>query len=224
TENKIEELPPDWWGYKYGFVAGGLLGARSTKKKSTKKGDAENPKERTAFFEQDQEDLYNLVQDKATSGKQGLGIKDRVKKIAGVRFEGKKKSFSDSEEDDDGSAEYDSAAEEEFDEAGKMEVVDNEDCTNDADSSRKRKYDDSISGEVQKVNLKKLCKRLLQQVPSESLKLKKLKVLIDEHSSSVFSNYSSKRDALAYLKEKLEGSGKFAVEGKRVTLASSRRG
>ncbi|CAN1178298.1 G-patch domain-containing protein 1 [Linum perenne] len=228
SENKIEELPPDWWGYKYGFVAGGLLGARSTKKKSTKKGDAENPKERTAFFEQDQEDLYNLVQDKATSGKQGLGIKDRVKKIAGVRFEGKKKSFSDSEEDDDsgddGSAEYDSAAEEEFDEAGKMEVVDNEDCTNDADSSRKRKYDDSISGEVQKVNLKKLCKRLLQQVPSESLKLKKLKVLIDEHSSSVFSNYSSKRDALAYLKEKLEGSGKFAVEGKRVTLASSRRG
>ncbi|CAN0910430.1 G-patch domain-containing protein 1, partial [Linum grandiflorum] len=206
SENKVEELPSDWWGYKNGFVAGGLLGARSTKKKkSAKKEDAQNCKDRTAFFEQDQEDLYNLVQDKATSGKQGLGIKDRVKKIAGVRFEGKRKSFSDSEEDDDsGDDDDDSAdsAEEEFNDAGKMEIVDNEDCS-----------------EVQKVNLKKLCKRLLQQVPGESLKLKKLKALIDENSSSAFSNCSSKRDALDYLQKKLEGSGKFMVEGKRVSLA-----
>ena len=43
----------------------------------------------------------------------------------------------------------------------------------------------------------------LFQVPGESLKLKQLKLLIDEHSSSVFSNFSSKRDAIAYLKQKV---------------------
>ncbi|CAN0841197.1 G-patch domain-containing protein 1 [Linum grandiflorum] len=220
--NQVEELAPDWWGHKFGFVSGGLLGARSTKKKSTKKGDAENPKERTAFFEQDQEDLYNLVQDKATSGKQGLGIKSQPKKIGGARFEGKKKSFSDSENDD--SAEEDSESEQQCDVAEEMETVDADHSAKPV-SSRKRKYDEAQSGEdgkVQKVNLKKLSKRLLQEASGESLKLKKLKVLIEEHSASVFSNFSSKRDALAYLKQKLEGSGKFAVEGKKVSLASRR--
>lgn len=43
---------------------------------------------------------------------------------------------------------------------------------------------------------------LLLQVPGETLKLKQLKVLIDEHSS-VFSNCSKKRDALAFLKRKV---------------------
>lgn len=41
------------------------------------------------------------------------------------------------------------------------------------------------------------------QAPGESLKLKTLKALIDEHSSSVFSDFSSKRDALAYLRQKV---------------------
>lgn len=43
----------------------------------------------------------------------------------------------------------------------------------------------------------------LFQVPGESLKLKQLKVLIDEHSTSVLSNFSSKKDALAYLRRKV---------------------
>ena len=43
----------------------------------------------------------------------------------------------------------------------------------------------------------------LFQVSGESLKLKQLKLLIDGHSSSVFSNFASKRDALAYLKQKV---------------------
>lgn len=38
-------------------------------------------------------------QDNATTGKQGLGIKDRPKKIAGVCFQGKKTSFSDSDDE-----------------------------------------------------------------------------------------------------------------------------
>ncbi|XWS38299.1 hypothetical protein CRYUN_Cryun19dG0119900 [Craigia yunnanensis] len=71
-----------------------------------------------------------------------------------------------------------------------------------------------------KLKLKKLCKQLLRQVPGESLKLKQLKILINKQLPSVFSNYSSKKDALAYLKRKLEGNSKFSVEGKRVSITS----
>lgn len=98
----------------------------------------------------------------------------------------------------------------------------------------------------------------LLQAPGNSLKLKQLKVLIDEQSSAVFENFSEK-DAIAHLKRKvrticwkpemenlwptetfisnylsiallqstffslftqLEGSDKFSVEGKRVSLTS----
>ena len=137
----------------------------------------------------------------ATTGKQGLGIRSQPKKVAGCRFQGKKTSFSDSDDED----------------------------ISDLGHSAKRKRDDLSEGDradKHKVKLKKLCKKLLRQVsspnckflecskflslmeglsqvPGESLKLKQLKLLIDEHSSSVFSNFSSKRDAVAYLKQKV---------------------
>ncbi|KAG5014517.1 hypothetical protein JHK85_020653 [Glycine max] len=213
--SKYPAIPPDWWGYKYGFVSGGFLGAESKKKKSMISGKAE----RTAFFEEDQENLYNLVQssslphakhavtalrplslcvdrEKSTTGKQGLGIKDRPKKVAGCYFQGKKKSFDDSDED---SADNDSLEQAANDDLIKVEKI--------------------VEG---KVKLKKLCKQILQQVPGESLKLKQLKVLIDEHSSSILSDFSSRRESVAYLKQKLTGSRKFYIEGKRVRLASKR--
>lgn len=49
---------PDWWGHKYGFVRGGGLGEKQKKKES---GD----EAKRGFLEQDQEDLYNLVQVRA---------------------------------------------------------------------------------------------------------------------------------------------------------------
>ncbi|KAK9197775.1 hypothetical protein WN944_012958 [Citrus x changshan-huyou] len=202
TGMRIEDVSPEWWGFKSGFVSGGYLGSNSTRKKATKTGDAQKINERTAFNEDDQENLYNLVQDKSTTGKQGLGIKDRPKKIAGVRYQGKKTSFDDSDDEE--------SADEPF---------------ADFRASAKRKRDDSL--EIQKIDepkvkVKELCKKLLLQVPGESLKLKQLKVLIDEHSTSVLSNFSSKKDALAYLRQKLEGSTKFRVERNRVSLTSRR--
>ncbi|KAK9277315.1 hypothetical protein L1049_006855 [Liquidambar formosana] len=88
-----EDVSAQWWGHKYGFVSGGFLGAQARRKKSILTENAQNCNERTVFCEEDQENLYKLVQDKATAGKQGLGIKDRPKKIAGVHFQGKKTSF-----------------------------------------------------------------------------------------------------------------------------------
>lgn len=83
-----------------------------------------------------------FLQNKATTGKQGLGIKDRPRKIAGCHFLGKKTSFSDSDE------------------------TDVDDTTN-ISISAKRKYDEIIETEKNdepKVKLKKLCRRLLRQV------------------------------------------------------------
>ncbi|XP_020223857.1 uncharacterized protein LOC109805962 [Cajanus cajan] len=194
--SKCLAIPPNWWGYKYGFVSGGFLGAELKKKRSMIAESVKNRAERTEFFEEDQENLYNLVQEKATTGKQGLGIKDRTKKVAGCYFQGKKTSFDDSDED-----------------------------SADIDSLEKQAHDDLIKVEkivACKVKLKKLCKQILQQAPGESLKLKQLKVLIDEHSSSILSDFSSKREAVSYLKQKLTGSRKFCIEGKRVRLASKR--
>ncbi|XP_073284979.1 G-patch domain-containing protein 1-like [Primulina huaijiensis] len=191
-EGKVLDVPPDWWGTKFGFIAGGLLGAESRRRNSLPTGGDENLNGRITFNEDDQENLYKLVQDKATSGKQGLGIKDRPKKVAGCYFQGKKTSFDDS---------------------------DAEDSTN-LNSPVKRKRDENSEVEMgveSKQKIKKLCRHLLQQVPKESLKLKQLKKLIDEHSPSTSSNISSE-EALTSLKHKLNNSDRFAIKGKRVFL------
>jgi len=62
TGSKCPDTHPEWWGNKFGFVSGGLLGAASKKKKSSTSEIAKSGMARTPFFEQDQENLYNLVQ------------------------------------------------------------------------------------------------------------------------------------------------------------------
>ncbi|XP_033135358.1 PIN2/TERF1-interacting telomerase inhibitor 1 isoform X2 [Brassica rapa] len=197
-EQKIEEPSSDWWGFKSGFVSGGLLGAKPGKKKSSKS------KERKMFCEDDQENLYNMVQDKATAGKQGLGIKDRPKKIAGVRYQGKKTSFDNSDDDD-------------TDEEEEGEEEDDKDSV-----IPKRKRDEITEP---KIKLKNLCKQILKKDAgsSGSMKLKQLKSLIDEQAPSVLSKFSSRKDAIAYLKLKLGGSGKFIMEGKKISLVSRKK-
>lgn len=80
-----------------------------------------------------------LCQDKATTGKQGLGIKDRPKKVAGCYFEGKKTSFGNSDDED----------------SGDEDSMENE---TDDDEEEKKKIVEP------KLKLKKLCKQILKQV------------------------------------------------------------
>jgi len=188
TENLINGIKTSWWGQKYGFVSGGFLGAKIYKDKSS------NDSKRETFAEEDQENLYNRVQEKATSGKQGLGIKDRPKKVAGCFWGGKKTSFDDS----DGGQPSDSS------------------------NLLKRKHIENSkdgNGFEPKIKLKKLCRKLLLQTPSRSLKLKHLKELINVQSP-VLANFSTEKDAVSYLKNKLEGSSAFNVRGKRVCLST----
>ncbi|KAK8969994.1 hypothetical protein KSP40_PGU003735 [Platanthera guangdongensis] len=188
---RVTEKSGQWWGEKYGFVSGGFLGSqsRSTKELLVKK--SVGSAERNTFGEEDQENLYKLVQDKATSGKQGLGIKDKPKKVAGCYWKGTKTSFSDS---NDSSADFNGIIEQ-----------------NHCDSK-------VIVKSKAKTKLKKLSKQLLMQAPSQSLRLKKLKALLEAESETLFSKYCSEKEALIFLKQKLEGSRSFHIEGKRVNL------
>lgn len=56
---KLEDhqvVSPEWWGFTSGFISGGFLGAEAQKKKP------QSDNQRTAFHEDDQENLYKLVQ------------------------------------------------------------------------------------------------------------------------------------------------------------------
>lgn len=192
---KDEEKLAEWWGHKYGFVSGGFLGAQSRIRKSGSSKESQSPSTNTrkAFAEEDQENLYKLVQDKATSGKKGLGTKDQPKKVAGCYWKGKKTRLGDSDGE----------------------------ISTDSDCSTKRKRSEDSDTEMYpepKTKLKKLCKQLLSQAPSQTLKLKKLRRLVEAHSGTVFANFSSKHEALSYLKQKLESSRSFHLEGKKVSL------
>lgn len=228
TQTPSEHQSAEWWGHKHGFVWGGLLGAKSEVKKPvalkesqcSDVGNGQVSTIRNAFCEEDQENLYNLVQDKSTTGKQGLGIRDKPKKIAGVHWKGQKVSFDTDEDKEERSA----------DEDIQQALV--------QDASLKRKRDETVIGndiskekscavfEVNNVSRprlkwKKMCKQLLQEVPGQSMKIKHLRKCIQSQSNSFISEFCSSRDAASYLKEKLENSSKFVVEGKRVSLAKN---
>ncbi|KAG9452970.1 hypothetical protein H6P81_005874 [Aristolochia fimbriata] len=186
-----KDLCAPWWGSKFGFVSGGFLGEQRKAVKLSNKGKTNQGR---GFAEEDQENLYKLVQDKATTGKQGLGIKDRPKKIAGCHWKGKKKSFDESDEE----------------------------CSVESAGSLKRKYTQILADkerDERKFKLKKTCKQILKQAPNQSMKVKELKLLLEAQSLSIFSGFSSKRDALSFLKRKLESSEKFCVQGKIVGLS-----
>ena len=116
------------------------------------------------------------LQDKATAGKQGLGIKDRPKKIAGVRYQGKKTSFDNSDDDDDDDDEEEEEESEEDDDKDSViensfpakrkreeseEEEDNKDSVIENSLPAKRKRDEIIEP---KIKLKNLCKQILKKV------------------------------------------------------------
>ena len=58
-------MPTDWWGLKHGFVRAGALGqsySLKVKKESNQDVESVQSNGRASFCEQDQENLYKLVQ------------------------------------------------------------------------------------------------------------------------------------------------------------------
>ncbi|KAF7055672.1 hypothetical protein CFC21_063175 [Triticum aestivum] len=195
----------NWWGHKFGYVSGGFLGAKSRKNKK------DNSNVRQMFGEDDQENLYNLVQDKATSGKQGLGIKDLPMKVGGQRWKGNKTSLGDSDEENSTQSELSEVEEDEDEEGSASDAKVNE--------VHVKTVKEVCVDAKPKTKFKKLCKKILRQAPSQSMKLKELKEAV-EAQSTIFSDFSCRREALSFLKRKLQGSKKFNLEGKRVHLVS----
>ncbi|XBH96245.1 hypothetical protein VPH35_086670 [Triticum aestivum] len=195
----------NWWGHKFGYVSGGFLGAKSRKNKK------DNSNVRQMFGEDDQENLYNLVQDKATSGKQGLGIKDLPMKVGGQRWKGNKTSLGDSDEENSTQSELSEVEEDEDEEGSASDAKVNE--------VHVKTVKEVCVDAKPKTKFKKLCKKILRQAPSQSMKLKELKEAVEEHST-ILSDFSCRREALSFLKRKLQGSKKFNLEGKRVHLVS----
>ncbi|XP_020197738.1 G-patch domain-containing protein 1 [Aegilops tauschii subsp. strangulata] len=195
----------NWWGHKFGYVSGGFLGAKSRKNKK------DNSNVRQMFGEDDQENLYNLVQDKATSGKQGLGIKDLPMKVGGQRWKGNKTSLGDSDEENSTQSELSEVEEDEDEEGSASDAKVNE--------VHVKTVKEVCVDAKPKTKFKKLCKKILHQAPSQSMKLKELKEAV-EAQSTIFSDFSCRREALSFLKRKLQGSKKFNLEGKRVHLVS----
>ncbi|VAI10035.1 unnamed protein product [Triticum turgidum subsp. durum] len=195
----------NWWGHKFGYVSGGFLGAKSRKNKK------DNSNVRQMFGEDDQENLYNLVQDKATSGKQGLGIKDLPMKVGGQRWKGNKTSLGDSDEENSTQSELSEVEEDEDEEVSASDAKVNE--------VHVKTIKEVCVDAKPKTKFKKLCKKILRQAPSQSMKLKELKEAVEEQST-ILSDFSCRREALSFLKRKLQGSKKFNLEGKRVHLVS----
>ncbi|KAG6542823.1 hypothetical protein Mapa_015727 [Marchantia paleacea] len=268
AEIPLPPLPADWWGNKYGFVRAGHLGAQRDPPK-VRTGDenatatSRDPSMRTAFREQDQEDLYNLVQDKATTGKKGLGRGDQPKKVGGAHWKGQKKAFDSSSEDEVEFEEEEEEEEEiEVDQGTSSVDVDGEGnlkkrkCGNDGACDRdnrdaqenvvlikttKRRKADTEGKEVSEnahftveipseeklefiPNWRKLCKQVLTEAPLQTLSFKRLQKRVV--TAGLFSEeaQTSLEDKMALLKQKLEKSSKFVVDGKMVSLASTKVG
>ncbi|XP_071917802.1 G-patch domain-containing protein 1 isoform X2 [Coffea arabica] len=60
ADQHYQVVSPEWWGFKRGFVSGGFLGAEARRRKAIER--TRNGDQRTAFHEEDQENLYKLVQ------------------------------------------------------------------------------------------------------------------------------------------------------------------
>lgn len=57
----LQELAADWWGTKFGFVRGGALGSKQVQVREIVNGERPSENVRIQFSEQDQENLYNMV-------------------------------------------------------------------------------------------------------------------------------------------------------------------
>ena len=112
-EVEVEEAPlvKSWWMGL--FVKAGRMG--STKKELKSKKVTAAKAARVGFSEKDQENLYSDAHTHATHGKQGLGIGDAPKKVAGARWQGTKTKLTDSDDEEEAVEEDEEASSEEED-------------------------------------------------------------------------------------------------------------
>ena len=184
---------PDWWGASMFRWAGRLGGIRRASKHD--KG----------FCEDDQVAAYNAVHDGATHGKQGLGVRDAPKKVAGARWAGSKVRFG--EEEDDAAPE----AAPGVDAAAMRKIKWKVRCMSDAELSSW--MSDALSGS------QKLAEVALRALPGGAATLSALRRSVLA-AAGVGDAKDAREAAATALSRRLAASRRFAIEGDSVRLVA----
>eukprot|EP00976_Prorocentrum_cordatum_P056924 1148529-Prorocentrum_minimum.AAC.4 len=205
TKARVEaffKLEPNWWGAKT-FRSSGRLGATKTEDEDAEENVTEGFSEKKrGFSEADQERLYTATQGGATSGRQGLGIADRPKKVAGARWKGSKQTFGD-----DSDKEGQEAEEAEAKGGASLKSSKSGDQANGAEEA------------ISKIKWKKATETILNESEEGKLKVKKFVKKVIEHVIEMESKKgklgllrtASKDDLKADLMSKLKQSSRFRV-------------
>ncbi|MCO5586107.1 hypothetical protein L7F22_040046 [Adiantum nelumboides] len=211
-------IPSDWWGTKYGFVPAGALERQLRESKpcdEEHKGSeaAQLTKARQSFCEKDQEDLYKLVQDKATKGRQGLGIADRPRKVGGAHWKGQKVMLDMSDDD----FQIQGKGTRKVDMVSEMDEFNPNFSLNEKERPAKRRKQEN------KARWKKFCRQLLEEAPAQTMKIEDLhRQVVLLHSSRGTEDCMQPSILLQEkFKEKLAKSSKFFIKGKRVSLLTA---
>jgi Pin2-interacting protein X1 len=180
-------VPDDAWWSNY-FVRGPRAGSRR---------EMLNIKKKVGFSEKDQEDLYTNAHDHATTGRVGLGRSSMPKKVAGVRWQGKKTKLGDSDDDDEVAVE-DVEMEEEAEEDVKIQIV--------MPDSKRRKTGDPMFASV-----------LHGALSQEKKKSMKLKALVKHALKTMEArgNVCEKKQITEFIQT---STHLFSIDGKVVTL------
>lgn len=181
-------VPDDAWWSNY-FVRGPRAGSRREKL---------NIKKKVGFSEKDQEDLYTNAHDHATTGRVGLGRSSMPKKVAGVRWQGKKTKLGDSDDEDDEEASGEDVEMEEEEDDVQIQIV--------MPDSKRRKTGESMFASV--------LHSALSQEKKKSMKLKAL-VKYAVKTIEAGGTVCEKKQITEFIQT---STHLFSIDGKVVTL------
>ncbi|KAG7669838.1 hypothetical protein Ndes2437B_g06027 [Nannochloris sp. 'desiccata'] len=208
-----EDLTEYWWS-SY-FVRRGKMGSlRRTA-----------PNRARGFSEQEQTDLYTKAQDGARQGRVGLGRSSMPKKVAGARWEGKKKKLGSDSEDSESESEQERREAKEAAALEKKEAEEEEirgvvvvlpGGGGGVAPIEKRKKEGIQTIEGRKIKWKKVVADVLARENSGSMKLKAVVKAVMEAEKL---DKNRKTEASEAIVTVVEGSSKFKLDGKNVKLA-----
>jgi len=208
-----EDLAAYWWS-SY-FVRRGKMGSLRRTAPNCARG----------FSEQDQTDLFTKTYDGATQGRVGLGRSSMPKKVAGARWEGKKKKLGSDSEDSvsEGEQEQREAKEAaalekkeaEEEEARGVVVVLPGGVGSVARTKKRKKEARQATGE-KKVKWKKAVAAVLSKENSGSMNFR---AVVKAVMAAEKLDKNRKTEASEAIFAVVEGSSKFKLDGKNVKLA-----
>ena len=217
-EEEEEEAPQvkSWWMGL--FVRAGRMGSTRKELKSKK------VTAKVGFSEKDQENLYTDVHNHATHGKQGLGIGDAPKKVAGARWQGTKTKLDSDDEDEEAVAdEQDEEASSEEEDTGivvlsakKPAQIDSLKSQPREEKKKGKKPKDSQS--EKKVDVVEMAAKILREEKSRALSLKELKSRYLKAAGLSKHDSSSEKPAKRFVKAIKANTAMFKLVEKKVLL------